>query len=158
MRGWAFTFELGSKSQRCWRIGVGSGGDYRVWWLGNQDWADPLKPVWDPPSTTVTRLRLEFNNVDAAVNIDLQWLKSLDPDGSEIWPLKNAWNFKFSNPFIGYPTMEYLGRSIQLKEYQGQHLNMIDLPNYEGQNWPADFYWYRNQDSGDYKELLLRID
>jgi hypothetical protein len=158
MRGWAFTLELGSKSQRCWRIGVGAGGEYHVWWLGNTDWSDPLKPVWDPPSPTVNTRRLEFNSINADVDIDLQWLKALDPDGQEVWPLINAWNFKFSNPFIGYPTMTYLGKEVQLKEYQGRHLNMIDLPNYAGQNFPADFYWYRDADSSGYKEITLRID
>lgn len=158
MRGWAFNVELGSKSHRCWRIGVASGGDYRVWWLGNKDWSNPLKPVWEQPSNTVNMIRLEFNNVNAEVDIDLQWLKALDPDGLEVWPLKPAWRFKFNNPFIGYPIMEYLGKETQLKEYQGRHLNMIDLPNYSGQNFPADFYWYRDADSSDFKELTLRID
>jgi hypothetical protein len=158
MRGWAFNFNLGDKSHRCWNIGLLGGGDYRCWTLGCKDWADPLRREWDRPNPLITNQRIEFNNIEGDITVDLLWLKTVDDEGYEQWPLKPGWKFQFSNPFIGWPSFTYLNKIYQLKEFQGFHFRYIDLPVYTGENQPADFYVYRQEDSSDFKEIYIRID
>jgi hypothetical protein len=158
MRGWAFNFDLGDRSHRCWNIGLLGGGDYRTWTLGCKDWADPLRHEWDIPNPLVRQQRIEFNNVSGRLAIDLQWLKNLDDQGMEQWPLIPAWTIDFNNPFIGWPSLTYNRRQYQLKEYQNFHFKYIDLPTYDGGHQFADFYVCRNEDSSGFKEIYIRID
>ena len=157
MRGWAFNFELGSHSHRCWKVGATYNWTGHV---GSHDWANPLfDPSREQPDPVRWEHRSATGSTCAKTWVDLQWLRYVDDQGYDHWPVIPGWEISWTNPFIGYPYFTYQGRDYVLRSsYSGYSLNHVPLPRYDGAQLPASFHIRRLDDSADYKEILIIID